>query len=118
MQSTTTGLSMEIIFTTFQILLIGYLLVKSNVMSKKIDEIKINQKIFDEEFTGDLEGIEEAIVHLSEKMEALPFMFKEEIHRSSLALRQALETAKPIKPNNWDSVNKAFQGPVRNDINV
>ena len=117
MQSNTTGLSMEIFFWTFQLFLMGYLLARSIVISKKIDVIAQNQKILDEELAGDLEGIENAVVGLSEKVDALPDMFKEDIHRSLLALRETLETAKPIKPNNWDSVKEAFKGPARVEIN-
>lgn len=117
MQSNTTGLSMELFFVTFQMFLIGYLIARSNVMSKKIDKQLSDQKILDEQLAGDLDGIEKALVGLAEKLEALPDMIKEDIHRSSLALREALETAKPIKPNNWDSVKEAFKGPVRIEIN-
>ena len=104
---------MELIFTTFQMFLIGYLVARSIVLSKKIDTLQENQKILDEQLAGDLHGIEKALIHISDKMDLLPIMFKEDIHRSSLALREALETAKPIKPNNWNSVKEAFKGPVR-----
>lgn len=108
---------MELIFTTFQMFLIGYLVARSIVLSKKIDTLQENQKILDEQLAGDIEGIEKALVHISEKMDVLPTIFREDIHRSSLALREALETAKPIKPNNWNSVKEAFKGPVRIEIN-
>jgi hypothetical protein len=39
------------------------------------------------------------------------------LDRSLLALRESLETAKPIKPNNWDSFREAFKGPTRVEIN-
>jgi hypothetical protein len=39
------------------------------------------------------------------------------LERSLMALRDTLETTKPIKSNNWDSVREAFKGPVRNDVN-
>jgi hypothetical protein len=36
-----------------------------------------------------------------------------EIHRTMLALQEPIEPTKPIKPNNWDSIKKAFKGPVK-----
>lgn len=108
---------MELFFATIQMFLIGYLIARSTGLSKKIDKIISDQKILDEQLVGDLDGIEKAIVGLSEKVECLPDMIKEDIHRSLLSLREVLETAKPIKPNNWDSVKEAFKGPVRIEIN-
>ena len=40
----------------------------------------------------------------------------ENIDRSLQAGREALETAKPIKPNNWDGMRKAFTPGQRIDI--
>ena len=108
---------MELIFTTFQMFLIGYLVARSIVLSKKIDTLQENQKILDEQLAGDFEGIEKAIILLSQKIDVLPDTIKEDFHRTSLALRETLETARPIKPNNWDSVKEAFKGPVRIEIN-
>lgn len=116
---------MEIFFATIQCFLLGYLLARSTIMSKKINTIdsrfeplyRKNEEII-EHLCIDLEGIEKAVVGLSEKVDALPDMFKEDIHRSLLTLRDSLETAKPIKPNNWDSVKEAFKGPARVEINV
>ena len=70
-----------------------------------------------EHLYGDIEGMEKAIVGLSKKIDALPDMLKDEMHRSLLALRENLETAKPIKPNNWDSVKEAFKKPSRIEVN-
>lgn len=39
------------------------------------------------------------------------------LDRSLLALRELLETTKPIKPNNWDSIKEAFKGPARIEVN-
>ena len=60
-----------------------------------------------------IDELEFKVVALSE----LVTLYQNDNIRSSLALREALETAKPIKPNNWDSVKQAFKGPVRIDIN-
>lgn len=40
-----------------------------------------------------------------------------DLQRSMLALRDSLETTKPMKSNNWDSVREAFKGPVRIEVN-
>jgi hypothetical protein len=117
MQSNTTGLSMELIFTMFQMFLISYLVARNNDLCKKIDTLEKNQIILHKKLVGDIEGTERVLVHISKKLDFLTDTVKEDIHRSSLALRESLETAKPIKPNNWDSVKEAFKGPVRVEIN-
>ena len=35
--------------------------------------------------------------------------------RMMLDFRDSLNTAKPIKPNNWDSVREVFKGPVKHE---
>ena len=117
MQSNTTGHSIEIFFATFQLFLIGYLVARNNVLSKKLDALQKNQQILDESLAGDVEGIEKALVHIHERLEAIPNIFKDDIHRSLLPLRESLEAAKPMKSNNWDSVREAFKGPVRIEVN-
>ena len=124
MQSNTTGLSMEIFFVTIQCFLLGYLIARCTVLSKKVnglqEEMKLlrdNQTVIDENLAGDLEGIEKALVLLSEKIQSLPDTLKDDIHRSSQAILERQDAAKPIKPNNWDSIKEAFKGPVRVEIN-
>lgn len=46
------------------------------------------------------------------------FICIDRLDRSLLDLREALNSAKPIKPNNWDSVKEAFKGPSKVDPNV
>ena len=36
-----------------------------------------------------------------------------QIDRSVLELKVSFETAKPMKPNNWDSMKAAFRPPTR-----
>lgn len=115
---------MEIFFVTFQCFLLGYLIARSTVLSKKVnglqEEMKLlrdNQTVIDEALAGDLEGIEKSLVLLSEKIQSLPDTFKDDIHRSSQAILERIDAAKPIKPNNWDSIKEAFKGPVRVEIN-
>lgn len=40
-----------------------------------------------------------------------------DIDRCLTDLRTSLDAAKPIKPNNWNSVKEAFKGPVRIEVN-
>jgi hypothetical protein len=54
-------------------------------------------------------------VHLSE-VDASFIAFIADQRRTLLAFRDSLETTKPIKPNNWDSVKEAFKGPTRVDV--
>ena len=39
------------------------------------------------------------------------------IDRSMLAFERNLETTKPMKSNNWDSIREAFKGPTKVDRN-
>lgn len=55
----------------------------------------------------------EKTVTLTNKIEATASNFD----RHLLALRELLETTKPMKTNNWDSVREAFKGPTRVEIN-
>lgn len=116
MQSNTTGHSMELFFLSLELFLLGYLIARNNLLSKKISSLQENQKILDEALCGDIEGVEKAIVGLSEKVDSLPNMVKDDIHRFLVEQRESLST-RPIKPNNWDSMKEAFKGPTRVEIN-
>lgn len=114
---------MEIFFASLQCFLVSFLVGKSIVMSKKINMLKAevellrnNQSVIDESLAGDIEGVEKALVLLSEKLQALPDTIKTDTDRSLQAILTRLDAAKPIKPNNWDSVREAFKGPVRVEI--
>ncbi len=117
MQSNTTGLSMELLFDTIQLILITFIVVIQGNTSQKIREIQLNQSILDERLASDLQDIEKGLVRIHEKLESIPDIFKDDIHRSLLSLREDLQDAKPMKSNNWDSVREAFKGPVRIEIN-
>jgi hypothetical protein len=120
MQIITTGLSMEIIFDILFLCLLSYLIGSNICMSKKIKSIDIDNEFFKRKFIvtldsvcANIDEIELKTVKMSGQLDRI----QDEMHRSLLALRDSLETAKPIKPNNWDSVKEAFKGPVRIDIN-
>ena len=93
-------------------------------MSRKINKIdsrfeplyRKNQEIIEHIYV-EIDGIEKAIVLLSQKTEALPNMIQEDIHRSMLDLREYLKPTPPMKSNNWDSVRAAFKGPTRIEVN-
>lgn len=117
MQTNTTDLSMETIFDIVFLGILCFLISQNIAMSKKISELQKNQLILDESLAGDIDGIEKGLVKLSEKVESIPNIIKDDNHRSLLALRDTLETTKPIRPNNWDSMKEAFKGPTRIEIN-
>ena len=39
----------------------------------------------------------------------------EDEHRILLEIKESLITAKPMKPNNWDSVREVFKGPTKHE---
>jgi hypothetical protein len=65
----------------------------------------------------DVDRLEIHVAKLCQQMDALPDVIKDDNHRSMLDLRASLEAAKPIRPNNWDSMKEAFKGPARNELN-
>jgi hypothetical protein len=71
-------------------------------MSKKVKSIDVENEFFKRKFLNTCDQLLGEI---------------DKNHRSLLVLRDALETAKPIKPNNWDSIKEAFKGPVRVEVN-
>jgi hypothetical protein len=60
-----------------------------------------------------LTDFKEEVISLTNKTDAIA----NNLDRHLLALREALEPTKPIRPNNWDSVREAFKGPTRVEIN-
>lgn len=112
---------MEIIFivsVTLASLLVQYIMYCEIRKANARLEISLkNQTELDEALAGDLEGIEKALVLLSEKVQVLPDTIKDDVNRTLLTFRETLEATKPIKPNNWDSFREAFKGPTRVEIN-
>lgn len=108
--------SMELIFISIQLFLTGYLIARNNALSKKIDLINKNQLILDESLFKDTQDIHKYLNSINERLNAIPDMFKDDIYRSLLPIRESLEAAKPMKTNNWDSVREAFKGPARVDV--
>ena len=88
----------------------------SKKISEEISELQKNQKILDQRLVSDIDGIEKALVGLSENIDCLPDMIKDDMHRFLVELRESHST-KPIRPNNWDSMKEAFKGPTRIEIN-
>jgi len=124
MQSNTTGLSMEILFDIIMVFLLAYLVGRNSSMSKKINKMQENLELLQKQndeivdsLLGDFEGVEKLCVLMSQKIDSLPDVLKDDLHRSMLALKDIQEPTKPIKPNNWDSVREAFKGPARIEVN-
>ena len=84
---------------------------KMNVLEKKMSEIGTALHKIEGEYIDILDTLVENIGEVDDKI----VQISNQVDRSLLDLRQALEPTKPIKPNNWDSVRKAFQGPVKVD---
>lgn len=118
MQSNTTGLSMEIFFATFQCFLLGYLIARQAVMSKKLSSLEEKCEFFQRKFITTLDVHGEDFDRLEDRINAVVEAIKADNHRSSQAILERLESAKPITPkNNWDSMKEAFKGPARVEIN-
>jgi len=109
--------------TFFDIIILSVISLSLSVnlsMSKKISNLEKENEFFKANFltTFDdidqtLDRVETHVKKLVHQMDALPDVVKDDNHRSLQSLRESLETAKPIKPNNWDSVKEAFKGPAK-----
>ena len=66
-----------------------------------------------QEIESQLDAIRNKLTEIDHSFVAL----NAEQRRTLLDFKDSLETTKPIKPNNWDSVKEAFKGPVRATIN-
>lgn len=117
MQSNTTGHSMEIFFYIVIAGLLSCCLVAIISMSKKIESIETYSEFFRRKFITTMDVHGEDFDRLEKKSEALLELVKADNDRSLQAILERLDAAKPIKPNNWDSVKEAFKGPVRIEIN-
>lgn len=115
---------MEILFDIIMVFLLAYLVGRNSSMSKKINKMQENLELLQKQndeivdsLLGDFEGVEKLCVLMSQKIDSLPDVLKDDLHRSMLALKDIQEPTKPIKPNNWDSVREAFKGPARIEVN-
>jgi hypothetical protein len=124
MQSNTTGHSMETFFDILFVCLMTYSLILVIAVSKRIRNLEIENDFFKSKFIPtidlvgeDIDRLEMHVGKISEQINALPDVIRDDNHRSLLALRETLEPAKPIKPNNWDSMKEAFKGPTKVTIN-
>jgi hypothetical protein len=109
--------SMETFLEILFILLL-FLSVSMNLfMSNKINKLEsLYESFIDENLEELYVNIDEIMiktVKISEQLES----FHNETCRSLMALRETLETTKPIKPNNWDSIKEAFKAPLRTEVN-
>lgn len=60
-----------------------------------------------------IEEIEIKTVKISAQLDSI----QSEIYRILAEQKESLSSARPIKPNNWDSLKEAFKGPCRVTIN-
>lgn len=120
MQSNTTGHSMEIfLIITVLILLIALFCLEIFHFYRLTQRYQISSET--------LSAILDTLIKQNEKIgylnknvmefEGLLHSIMNENQRSMLSLVDNLQTAKPIKPNNFDSLREAFKGPTRVEIN-
>ena len=91
---------------------------------KRIRDIDITIDFYRRKFTTtvdriceDVDRLEVHVTKISQQIDALPDVVKEDNHRTLLAILERID-AKPITPkNNWESIKEAFKGPVRVEIN-
>ncbi len=117
MQSNTTGHSMEIFLDIIMIILLTYTVSKIHSMSKRINEIDVHTDFFRRKFITTLDAHGDDFDRLEKQLTNLIELVKNDNDRSLQAILERLDAAKPIKPNNWDSIKEAFKGPVRGEIN-
>jgi predicted nuclease with TOPRIM domain len=88
-----------------------------NISQDIEDQMKQSDKL-DDRLNGRLDLAFDILSDFSEKLHKLSNQLDtlEEIHRSLLNSKENSETAKPIKPNNWDSFREAFRGPTKVEI--
>ncbi len=108
---------MEIFLSALVIFPVLYFLYREIKKAHARLEICIkNQFAIDNSLACDIESIEKALVVISEKIHNMPYKIQEDVSRSLLVFRDSLDSTKPIKPNNWNSVKEAFKGPTRATI--
>jgi hypothetical protein len=117
MQSNTTGYSMETIFDILFVCLLSMSIWINFVLSKKFHDLDDKFEFFQRKFVTTLDIHGEDFDRLEKALKAVSDDVKADNHRSLQALLERQDAAKPIKPNNWDSIKEAFKGPVRVEIN-
>ena len=91
-------------------------LLKIYDLERSLKRIENEYHIVIESVMYNFQNIEDKIDNIIEKNELKKL--QEELDRSLQANREALEAAKPMKTNNWDSVREAFRvaPKVENDV--
>jgi hypothetical protein len=116
MQINTTGYLMELFLDTYIFVGLSFSILVNLVLLFLIYRIlKATKKILGIDIITPrlLEGVTEKMWEKDIEM-----MRKiEEINRSILDLKSSIESTKPIKTNNWDSIREAFTRPTRIGVN-
>ena len=87
-------------------------------LSKRVYSLEEKCEIFKDEIDNTLQKLHsQNFDRLEDAINILLEAIKNDNNRTSQAILERLDSAKPIKPNNWDSMKEAFKGPVR-DVNV
>jgi len=117
MQSNTTGHSMEIFLAILVLILQIVMICMISNMSKNVKNTDIHTEFFRRKFIETLDVHGEDFDRLEKHLTAVIELIKSDNDRSLQAILERLDAAKPIRPNNWDSIKEAFKGPARNEIN-
>lgn len=110
--------------TFFQIAFLTCNFISNIYLYRKVSSFQKHQDVIQKIIKDDIEilfvniqGQEKAILFLSDKITSFPDLIKDDMHRILVELKESLSSAKPIRPNNWDSLKEAFKGPCRVTIN-
>jgi hypothetical protein len=117
MQSNTTGHSMEIFLDIIHMILQIVMICMIYNMSKIVRNTDVHTEFFRRKFIQTLDDHGADFDRLEKQVNAIIELVKNDNERSLQAILERLDAAKPIKPNNWDSIKEAFKGPARVEIN-
>lgn len=115
---------METFIDIFFLAFMSITLIINYYILERIKEVEECSEFFRRKFitTMDIHGqdfdhLESQLERLSENFHLLDEKIKDNNDRFLLALQENLQTTKPMKPNNWDSVKEVFKRPTRIEVN-
>ena len=115
---------METFFDIMTLILFFCFLIYFHTMSKRIESIEEKCSFFQRKFllelelhSKDFDRLENDLEKLFVAIDSLTLKIEQHHRRSTQAILERLDAAKPIKPNNWDSVKEAFKAPARINLN-
>lgn len=120
MQSNTTGYLMETFLSIAILCVVTCLTCMIYSLSKKVKYLEMHCEFYKRKFISSLDSfgadLDEIELKTTKMSGQLDFN-QESNYRSLQTILERLDAAKPIRPNNWDSIKEAFKGPARVEIN-